>query len=237
MSSGRRSPRWSLALVVVALVVTGGLGFKEFAGDDAPAVTTTVTADQLAAAEADLTALEVTDRGVLDGYDRDDFAHWTDPDGNGCDTRNDILARDLTVETVDDDGCKVLTGTLTDPYGGETIDFERGERSSEVQIDHVVALANAWRTGASEWDDDTREQFANDPANLLAVDGPLNNQKSASDAADWLPPAEGFQCAYVVLQVEVKAAYGLSVTTDEHDAMSRVLEDCTVAEESGTPAS
>lgn len=236
MSSGRRSPRWSLALVVVALVVTGGLGFKEYAGDESSPILTTVSADQLAAAEADLTTLTVSDRGTLDEYDRDAFAHWTDPDGNGCDTRNDILTRDLTDTTTDDDGCKVLTGALVDPYGGETIDFERGERSSEVQIDHVVALANAWRTGASTWDDDTREQFANDPANLLAVDGPLNNQKSASDAADWLPPDAGFQCGYVVMQVEVKSAYGLTVTADEYDAMADTLENCTVDDGTSTAA-
>ncbi|SDR99627.1 Protein of unknown function [Paraoerskovia marina] len=232
MSSGR-TPRWSLALVVVALVVTGGISFKELAGDETTKTLTTVSADQLDRAETDLASLSVGDRGVLDGYDRDAFDHWTDPDGNGCDTRNDILARDLAAETVDDDGCTVLTGTLTDPYGGETIDFERGEHSAEVQIDHVVALANAWRTGADAWDDTTREEFANDPANLLAVDGPLNGQKSASDAAGWLPPAAGFRCAYVVRQIEVKAGYGLSVTADEHDTMAEALDSCTVADTRG----
>jgi hypothetical protein len=124
----------------------------------------------------------------------------------------------------------VLTGILDDPYGGATIDFVRGPDSAAVQIDHVVALSDAWQKGAQQWSADTREEFANDPANLLAVDGPINQAKGAGDAATWLPPSTGYRCAYVAQQIRVKAAYGLWVTQAEHDAMDRQLDTCVVAD-------
>jgi len=124
-------------------------------------------------------------------------------------------------------GCVVLSGTLQDPYTGQSINFERGQdTSSAVQIDHVVALADAWQKGAQKWSAETREQFANDPLNLRAVDGPTNQQKGAGDAATWLPPAKGYRCEYVAAQVAVKSAYGLWVTAAEADAIERVLEGC-----------
>nr|WP_233565914.1 HNH endonuclease family protein [Cellulomonas sp. PhB143] len=189
-----------------------------------------VSRPMLAAARADLAALPVRGSAPGDGYDRDEFGPaWDDVDGNGCDTRNDVLARDLTATTVDaEDACTVLSGTLVDPYGGATIAFERGPHSALVQIDHVVALNDAWRTGAQDLSADARRRLANDPANLLAVDGPLNQDKGAEDSATWLPPNRGFRCAYVLRQVEVKAAYGLWVTPEEHDAMAHELDGCRV---------
>ena len=124
-------------------------------------------------------------------------------------------------------GCVVASGTLQDPYSGETIPFVRGQgTSSAVQIDHVVALSDSWQKGAQQWDAATREAFANDPLNLLAVDGPLNQQKGDGDTATWLPPNKAFRCAYVARQVGVKHAYGLWVTQAEQDAMVRVLSTC-----------
>ncbi|MCY7298683.1 MAG: HNH endonuclease family protein, partial [Ilumatobacteraceae bacterium] len=143
-----------------------------------------------------------------------------------CDTRNDILLRDLTAEVVEDD-CRVLSGTLLDPYTGQAITFLRGQdTSSEVQIDHVVALLNGWETGAQQLSYDTRVRFANDPLNLLAVDGRTNSQKGAGDAATWLPPATSYRCEYVSRQVQVKARYGLWVTQAEHNTVVRVLSAC-----------
>lgn len=197
-----------------------------------------VTAADLEAGRAALDALPVKGRAPRTGYDRDEFgAAWADVDHNGCDTRNDILARDLTDVTFKPGtgDCIVLTGTLADPYGGETIDFERGPGSSEVQIDHVVALNDAWQKGAQQWSDDKREAFANDPANLMAVDGPLNQQKGAGDAATWLPPKSGYRCVYVLRQIRVKAAYGLWVTAAEHDAMDTYLDKCHVGPAASTP--
>ena len=175
-----------------------------------------------------LATLPVKGRAPETGYDRDEFgAQWADVDRNGCDTRNDVLARDLTAEQfkAGTQDCVVVSGTLADPYTGTTIAFVKGDGSS-VDIDHVVALSNGWQTGAFAWDTDRRRAFANDPLNLLAVDYSANRQKGDGDAATWLPPARGYRCAYVARQVAVKATYGLWVTPAEHDAIARVLETC-----------
>ncbi|UJP41674.1 DUF1524 domain-containing protein [Cellulomonas palmilytica] len=177
---------------------------------------------------AALDALAVKGRAPLTGYDRDEFGYRAvDADRNGCDTRNDILRRDLNDAVLRPGGCVVRAGTLVDPYSGATIPFERGAATSAaVQVDHVVALADAWQKGAQRWDEETRQAFANDPLNLLAVDGGLNSAKGSGDAATWLPPARGYRCAYVARQVAVKHAYGLWVTTAERDAIARVLHTC-----------
>ena len=138
-------------------------------------------------------------------------------------------ARDLTnlrfkVRT---HACTVISGTLDDPYTGKTIEFKRGKKtSSAVQIDHVVALSNAWQTGAQDLTAEQRRQLANDPENLLAADGPANQQKSDADAADWLPSNTAYRCTYVARQVHVKAKYKLWVTADEKKVMERVLNSC-----------
>ena len=177
-----------------------------------------------------LTSLEIKGRAPRTGYDRDRFGDgWVDTDHNGCDTRNDVLARDLTGETFRPGSrdCVVLTGTLADPYSGRTIQYQRGaDTSDDVQIDHVVALSDAWQKGAQRWDTGRRVEFANDPLNLLATEGRLNQQKGDSDAATWLPPVTSYRCGYVARQVAVKARYGLWVTPAERDAMAAVLDRC-----------
>jgi hypothetical protein len=120
----------------------------------------------------------------------------------------------------------VQKGTLHDPYTGEIIQFERGENSNKVQIDHVVALSDAWQKGAQSLSETERKNLANDPLNLLAVDGPANQQKGDGDAATWLPPNKAFRCQYVARQVAVKKKYQLWVTTAENEAMHRVLNGC-----------
>lgn len=192
--------------------------------DPPPAVTTTAQE-----ALTLLDSIEVKGKAPKTGYARDQFGPtWKDTDGNGCDTRNDILKRDLTNITFKgSDGCTVETGTLNDPYTGKTINFVRGQKTSTaVQIDHRVALANAWVTGAQKWSGERRTQFANDPINLVAVDGPTNGSKGDKDAATWLPPNKSYRCEYVATQVRVKAAYGLWVTQAERDAMRNVLTKC-----------
>jgi hypothetical protein len=218
------------AVLVVAVALGAGLPVWSEAEESARFPLSAADVDR---ARTELTGLEVKGRAPRTGYDRDQFGPaWADVDRNGCDTRNDVLARDLTDVTFEEGtrDCVVLTGTLADPFGGATIHFERGPRSGDVQIDHVVPLSDAWQKGAQQWDADKRRQFANDPANLLAVDGPLNNQKGDGDAATWLPPSTGYRCAYVVRQVRVKAAYGLWVTEAERAAMDRVLDRCVVAD-------
>jgi hypothetical protein len=179
-------------------------------------------------AAALLESLPVKGRAPKTGYDREArFGDaWTDVDRNGCDTRNDVLARDLT-DIERSGSCRVLTGELVSPYTGDPVHFIRGEETSAlVQIDHLVALSNAWQTGAQQLTDAERKLFANDPLNLLAVDGASNSQKSDADAATWLPAERSFWCPYVARQISVKAAYGLWVTEAERNAMRRVLERC-----------
>ena len=181
-------------------------------------------------ASAVLETLAVKGRAPKTGYERSQFGPaWSDVDRNGCDTRNDILNRDLTsiIYKPGTHQCVVLSGTLIDPYSGEKIAFERGvATSSDVQIDHVVALSNAWQTGAFKLTYEKRLAFANDPMNLLAVKGRLNSQKGDGDAATWLPPLKSIRCAYVAQQIVVKAKYGLWVTPPEKAAMVGLLSKC-----------
>ncbi|QDG67395.1 HNH endonuclease [Pseudarthrobacter sp. NIBRBAC000502772] len=179
-----------------------------------------------------LTALErlsVKGRAPKDNYQREAFGQaWLDVDRNGCDTRNDILRRDLTaVGFTEGSKCKVVSGSIHEPYTGKAMEFRRGpESSKEIQIDHVVALSDAWQKGAQGLTPQQRQSLANDPINLIAADGPANQQKSASDAATWLPRNKNIRCHYVARQVSVKASYGLWVTQPEKDAMKRVLDSC-----------
>ena len=176
-----------------------------------------------------LATLPVKGRAPKTGYDRALFGQaWLDVDRNGCDTRNDILKRDLASVTYTNSvPCKVQTGTLADPYTGTSISFLRGNgTSTAVQIDHVVALNDAWQKGAQQLTTEQRTAFANDPLNLQATDGPTHQKKSDGDAATWLPPNKGFRCEYVARQISVKAAYSLWVTQAEHDAMADILAGC-----------
>lgn len=179
-----------------------------------------------------LNELSIKGRAPKTGYARAHFGPaWSDdvtvPYGhNGCDTRNDILRRDLVDIEIKPgtNDCVVLTGVLNDPYSGTTIAFQRGRDTSRaVQIDHVVALSDAWQKGAQQWDETTRRNFANDPLNLQATSGPVNDRKGDGDAATWLPPNKSYRCDYVSRIVGVKYGYGLWVTQAEHDAIERVL--------------
>ena len=177
-----------------------------------------------------LATLPVKGRAPKTGYSREQFGPaWSDVDHNGCDTRNDMLRRDLTALALRPGtrDCVVLSGVLADPYTATAINFLRGNATSTaVQIDHVVALSDAWQKGAQQLSPAQRLSFANDPLNLLAVDGPANQSKSDGDAATWLPPNKSYRCNYVARQISVKSSYGLWVTQAEHDAMARVLSDC-----------
>lgn len=173
----------------------------------------------------DLDTIAVKGRAPKTGYSREQFGDgWQDV--FGCDTRNIILHRDLEKDVVNSD-CKVLSGTLQDPYTGKIIYFARGaDTSDDVQIDHVVALSDAWQKGAQTLSFERRVALANDPLELLAVDGPANQEKSDGDAATWLPPNKPFRCQYVTRQIAVKKKYGLWVTQAEKDAMKNVLASC-----------
>lgn len=176
-------------------------------------------------ARAALETLEVKGRAAKTNYSRSQFGDGWRRDGL-CDMRNIILNRDLKNSIVSSD-CKVTRGTLEDPYTGRVIAFVRGETSSsDVQVDHVVALSDAWQKGAQNLTREQRENLANDPLELLAVDGSVNQAKSSSDAASWLPPNKSFRCQYVARQIAVKQKYNLWVTVAEKDAINNVLRSC-----------
>lgn len=249
--------RWltaSAAVMTMALTaVACGPAEETTSGQEAVSDTTSVTAEvethtstvsstegdaveeapaeeEVGEAAETLETLAVKGRAPRTGYDRDQFGPaWADVDHNGCDTRNDILERDLSDVThrPGTQDCIVTSGVLQDPFTGAEIQFVRGQdTSSAVQIDHVVALSDAWQKGAQQLNEETRRQFANDPLNLLAVDGPSNSQKGDGDAATWLPPNRAFRCDYVARQIAVKARYALWVTPAEKDAMHEVLGTC-----------
>jgi len=170
-----------------------------------------------------LESLEVKGRAPKTGYEREEFGNgWAMK--QGCDTRNIILYRDLLNTTADEE-CRVLTGTLNDPYTNTVIAFTR-VNGDAVQIDHVIALSDAWQKGAQLLTKQRRAELANDPLELLAVDGPSNQQKGDSDAASWLPSNKAFRCQYVARQIAVKQKYQLWVTPAEKDAMTMVLSTC-----------
>ncbi len=164
----------------------------------------------------------------MTGYTRGQFGQaWADVDRNGCDTRNDILNRDLAHKQwrARTRGCVVIAGDLTSPYTGAAVHFVKADAAA-VQIDHVVALGDAWQTGAAAWDERRRTQFANDRLELLAVDAASNQSKGDADAAEWLPPDRSYGCRFVARQIAIKTKWLLWVTSAEHDAMARVLASC-----------
>jgi hypothetical protein len=233
----RAYSRWrdALALVIV-LAVAGGVGWAYYRDEarrqpePGPSPTATPSYD---VARRELDALPVKGWDRFQDFNRASFGEpWSDDVNvefghNGCNTRDDILRRDLTDLQVRPGTCFAQSGILHDPYTGATIAFVRGpDTSPAVQIDHVVSLSDAWYKGARFWDDQRRREFANDPRNLLAVVGQANFDKAFRDAASWLPPNVAFRCAFVARQVEVKTDYQLWVSGKEKDAMRRVLRGC-----------
>jgi hypothetical protein len=184
--------------------------------------TTSAVVEPAGSAGKALETLDVKGRAPKTGYTRSQYGNgWATT--SGCDTRNIILHRDLQNPVVDE-ACAVTSGTLNDPYTGLVIAFTKG--SSDVQIDHVVALSNAWQTGAHLLTKALRVQLANDPVELLAVQGDANQQKSDGDAATWLPSNKSFRCEYVARQIAVKQKYILWVTDAEKQAIKDVLATC-----------
>ncbi|MBO7131920.1 HNH endonuclease [Candidatus Saccharibacteria bacterium] len=171
-----------------------------------------------------LEELEVKGRAPKKGYSREEFYDgW--PLVDGCSLRQKILKRELG-ETAVLEGCNVVAGEFDEPYTGEHIVLRNKTNVAQIQIDHVVALSDAWQKGAQYLDYETRNKIATDPLNLLAVDGEANERKSDGDAATWLPKNKKFRCQYVARQVSVKFKYGLWVTEAEKEAISRVLQNC-----------
>lgn len=218
-----------LVSLFVALATIGGAAFGALQQKDVPSpAATPQVQDAVTSPALDvLRTLPIKGRAPKTGYSRAQFSDGWQDLGN-CDVRNYILARDMENEVLKSStDCTVISGTLHDPYTGKAINFVRGASSSNlVQIDHVIALSDAWQKGAQQLPALSRLQFANDPLNLLAVDGPANNAKSDGDAATWLPPNKEYRCQYIARQIAVKQKYTLWVTQAEHDAMQKVLGQC-----------
>ncbi|MDK7197755.1 HNH endonuclease family protein [Actinotignum sp. GS-2025f] len=229
---------WNVIAALLVVLAVALIQLWRADSDSAPQSGGTGSASRgkLTASEA-LSALSELPGGRPDsgrGYSRAEFGlgdGWPDTDGDGCTVRNEVLRRDLAGVTFwvgksTPPGCVVATGTLRDPYSGTEISFDRAHAPEAVTIDHVVALYDAWRAGAQDWDADTRAQFATDPLNLLAVSGTANKEKGHATAAQWLPDNPAFVCEYAARQVAVKRAYGLRVDDDERHALHEVLSDC-----------
>ncbi|MFI9247640.1 HNH endonuclease family protein [Streptomyces sp. NPDC053086] len=213
--------RGGVVTAVAVLVAVTGCKSEQAGGASGPQETGGGGAAATAAG-----SLTVKGRAPKTGYSRERFGTaWADTDSNSCDTRDDILKRDLKEVKFSGGTCKVSFGLLEpDPYSGKEITYRRGR--SQVDIDHVVALSDAWQKGAKYWDPRKRIALANDPLNLIAVDASTNRGKGDGDAATWLPPNKAYRCTYVAAQVAVKKKYGLWVTGAERTAMKKVLATC-----------
>ena len=213
-----------ITLLVIAFTIGGAILFNADMWQPNKALDTQAKPASGDAAEL-LSTIPIKGRASKTGYKRTEYGNgWATT--MGCDTRNIILHRDMKNSVVDSE-CKVLSGTLDDPYTGRIIEFARGADSSgDVQIDHVVALSDSWQKGAQQLTKERRQQLANDPLELLAVEGKANQDKGDGDAATWLPPNKLFRCQYVARQIAVKAKYVLWMTQAEHDTIKRILETC-----------
>ena len=205
----------------------------EPSGAPASTVASAVPAPRYDLARQQLKALPVRGWDRTSDFQRSQFGQaWSDDVNvefghNGCNTRDDILRRDLKDLVVRPFTCFAQSGTLIDPYTATVIPFVRGpESSNAIEIDHVVSLADAWYKGARAWDPQRRLDFANDPRNLLAVSPKANFDKAFRDAASWLPPNEAFRCDFVARQIDVKTAYGLWLSAKEKKALTDVLARC-----------
>jgi hypothetical protein len=247
--SGRR---WSLPVAVLPLLLAAAVGCQSgtlfnVEPDTAQLRVPHGTLGTAMAVQA-LQALTIAPEGGLDGYDRACGPGrgcvfgpaWSDDvdvagGHNGCDTRNDMLTRDLHAGQIgnrkvpkryrEPGHCVVLEGVLDDPYTGKVIHFTK-EDAGVVQIDHVVALAAAWRAGAASWDPHRRGNLSNDPRNLLVVDAGINQSKGDATADDWQPPNAAYHCEYARIVVTVKAAYQLTVTGTERATLKAALDQC-----------
>lgn len=224
------------ALGLSAMLLVSGCSLPEDSPDE-PLLPSGPAAKGTALAA--LQKLPVKGRAPMTDYDREQFGSaWSDAVGkfswsrNGCDTRNDTLARDLVDVTFKpgSNDCDVQTGTLKlDPYSGEQdyyFDSLDDDYATDLDIEHIVALGNAWATGAQQLSEEKRAELANDPINLMAANPSLNRSKGDADFATWLPPNKSFRCSYAARQIRVKTVYGLWVTKPEKEAMLRVLATC-----------
>lgn len=222
------------AVVVVLGLYFGVVSLEDILGDSPDSggsnSTGTIPAGDPSEAGEVLATLSVAPSGSMSGYSREAFDHWSDALENGwdvpsesCDARDAALIRDGE-NVIVGDSCSIDSGTWVDPYAGET-----NTDSSDVDIDHIVPLANAWRSGAADWDEAERERFANAPDNLLAADAGENRSKGDRGPEAWRPPDESAWCDYAIRWTQVKSEYELSVNPDEKTSLEEMLGTCEAA--------
>lgn len=227
-----RAPKLAIAGAVVAIgagsvVAINSANQVQTPAVDSNSIVLVVASEENPLAKDTLSELKVKTAASKDGYSREKFYNgW--PSVESCSLRQRIIRRDFGESAaLDDDNCTVISGRFIEPYSGESYAYDsKDEISSEIQIDHIVALSDAWQKGAQKLDKDTRYKIATDPINLIAVDSTANRQKSDGDASEWLPENVAFRCEYVARQISVKYKYQLWVTRAERDAMAEVLEAC-----------
>lgn len=210
-------------IAVIAWLIINPASYESVEVDYSAEAVTAADANSPLATEI-LERLEVKGRAPKTDYSREQFYNgW--PIVDGCSLRQKIIKREFG-DTAVLDGCNVVAGEYEEPYTGEYRKFAERNEISKLQIDHVVALSDAWQKGAQNLTKEERYSIATDPLNLLAVDGPANQQKSDGDAATWLPSNKKFRCQYVARQVSVKYKYELWITEAEHDVIFNVLKNC-----------
>lgn len=217
-------------------IIYGSNDSSENTKEDSSRDSTTNSASQISGetdadgnyyASALLAKLETHDLETDEKYNRSEQFYSSWPSIDGCSLRQRIIKRDFTTTTLDSDNCTVIAGTYTEPYTGKELTFSvKTEISKGIQIDHIVALSNAWQTGAQNLSSDERYALATDSLNLVAADADANQEKLDADASEWLPPNRAFRCEYVARQISVKYKYRLWVTESERAAMQEVLSDC-----------
>ncbi|MFJ2847983.1 HNH endonuclease family protein [Streptomyces rubiginosohelvolus] len=213
--SGVYARRLSVVAATAALAATSAL----FTAPSAQAAMPTPVS--AATARTYLGQLTVGAEGSSSGYSRDKFPHWITQSG-ACDTREVVLKRDGT-NVQQNSSCQATSGSWHSPYDGAT-----WSAASDVDIDHMVPLAEAWRSGASSWTTAQRQSFANDLTRpqLIAVTDNVNQSKGDKDPAEWMPPSSSYKCTYVRAWVHVKKQYNLSVDSAEKSALQSALNGC-----------
>lgn len=204
----------------IAATIAAAVGLSLF-GLAVPAGATPPGIPDAATARGYLDGLTVAPDGSMGGYDRDKFPHWSNQKGN-CDTREDVLKRDGEKVATGED-CYPTEGSWTSAYDGKTT-----SEPAKVQIDHVVPLADAWRSGADDWSQDRRESFANELSapQLIGVSAPSNESKGDQTPDEWMPPKKSYGCTYAEMFVAVKHEYKLTVSDAEHDSLATTLGGC-----------
>lgn len=200
------------ALLLIAGLLVALAGVASATPPNIPSATT---------ARSELSQLRVAPDGSMTGYSRDKFPHWHTVSG-ACNTRETVLKRDGT-NVVTDSSCASVSGKWFSPYDGATWSL-----ASDVDIDHIVPLADAWRTGASSWTTAKREQFANDLGNpqLIAVTDNVNQAKGDQTPATWKPPLSSYWCTYAKMWTHTKFRYTLTINSAEKSALTDMLNRC-----------